>query len=585
MNKPIWHAAWLRHRVALVLLFVVVLIIASSVLPDPMHRALGHPGNDVWNHVWGYWWVASSFAEGRAPVSTTLLSWPAGGALWFIDNFNAVLSLPVQVVLGPIAAYNAAVCFNIGLCGFGAYALAYRVTNNTWAALVAGLAYMTTPHLISQIYNGVSEAVSAGWFPLAVLFLRETAHRPTRRNALLAGTFMGLTGLANWYYGLSAGIVAVALLARAGWRWRRMPRWRRRNSEALGTAGVAVLLGGVTTGAILLLPVLSFRASLRAENALVSRNADFVWMSQIMHNMTDVITLVHPGKFYSPDFRALQGEDLIVVSYLGLSLVFVALWVIQSVARPQARSWFALFGGFTMLAVGPYLYVAGDYVTVDGGWVGLPFLALRQWIPAFSSISHANRFVVGSALALSVLAAIAVDTLSKRSALWAKLSPLLGVVVVLESLRGSPAVWPIPYASFSTPEVYARLTPGAVLDLPLCMPVLERSRLLAHQLVHKQPVPYGLNDPFPPFIRGNHFTKMVIALERWTVTYLPTEMPWIDLAAGEEQLWRLGMRHVVVDKQAYTADQLSRVSRFLDLTLTPLHDDDRVRVYALVEPS
>ena len=584
MTTPPNHRTSLGHALACVVIFGVVLVIAGSVLPDPTQRALGHPGNDVWNHVWGYWWVGSSIFDGTTPTATTLLAWPNGGSLWFIDNFNAILSLPLQALFGPVAAYNAAIGFNLALCGVAAYALAYRVTENVVAAAVGGVAYMTTPHLVSQVYNGVSEAVSAGWLPLAVLFLRETAHHPTRRNALLAGAFTGLTGLANWYYGLSAGLVAGALLARALLQWARLPRWRRKPRLNVAKAGAVLMYAGLAAGLLLLLPALSFRASLVAKDALVSRNADFVWMSQVMHNMTDLVTLFHPGKFYSPDLRALQGEDLIGVSYLGLTLVFTALWAVQSSARRQASSWFALFGGFTMLALGPYLYVGGAYPTLDGGWLGLPLLALREWVPIFGSISHANRFVVGSGLALSVIAAIAVGTLARRGPMWLAVGPVLGISYLTEALVASPAVWPIPYATFSTPSVYARLEPGAVLDLPLCLPVLGRSRLLAHQLIHQQPVPYGLNDPFPPFIRANHYTAMVIALERWTITYTPTDLPWLDLAAGQEQLRTLGLRHIIVDKSGYNSDQLSRVSRFLDLTVARLYDDERVRVYALREP-
>ena len=78
------------------------------------------------------------------------------------------MTLPVQWVAGPIAAYNASYFLNWMLCGLGAYALGLQVTESRAAALVAGLAYMSTPQLLGQAYNGISETLAAGWLPLAL---------------------------------------------------------------------------------------------------------------------------------------------------------------------------------------------------------------------------------------------------------------------------------------------------------------------------------------------------------------------------------------------------------------------------------
>ena len=29
----------------------------------PTELLLGHPGNDTWNHVWGYWWVSEAISN------------------------------------------------------------------------------------------------------------------------------------------------------------------------------------------------------------------------------------------------------------------------------------------------------------------------------------------------------------------------------------------------------------------------------------------------------------------------------------------------------------------------------------------
>lgn len=570
------------HRGPLVLFLAITLLTFSSLLSNPLQHGVGHPGNDVWNHVWGYWWVRESLLLGQWPEQTNLLSWPTGGSLYFIDMLGAVLSLPVQLILGPVAAYNAMMAFNLMLCGVGAYALCFRLTGNLAASAVAGAAYMTTPHLVSQLYNGVSEALAAGWLPLALLYGRELVRAPTRQNAALAGALWGLTAVANWYYGLFAGLFVLALGGRELVRWARMPRWMREQRLNLVPRVVAL---GVSAGALALVaigPIVAFRSSLRADDALVSRDADFVWMSQIMHNMTDVLTLGHPGKFYSPDLRILEQEDLIVVSYLGFAVVVPALAVLTTSFRKQALPWCVAAAAFAILALGPYLYVSGEYVTVAGGWVGLPFLFLREWVPFFSSISHANRFVVGAGLALAVATGWFVVAMAERG--WSAGGVAAGLVAarLCETLLLSPVVWPLPYADFAVPAAYAQVREGAVLDLPISRPVLARSRLLAFQLLHRQPVPFGLNEPYPSILRTNHYTAMLITLERYTIDALPFDLPWLDLAAAQEELRLLGLRYIAVQRSGYDEGQFSRVGRFLDHTASPLVDDGEVRLYEIL---
>ena len=100
------------------------------VLGAPTTLAIGHPNNDVWNHVWGYGFVAQSLAAGEWPMHTDLLNWPHGGTLWFIDLLGALITLPINWLSGPVAAYNSGMLIQWVLAGVGMYALAWRVTGS-----------------------------------------------------------------------------------------------------------------------------------------------------------------------------------------------------------------------------------------------------------------------------------------------------------------------------------------------------------------------------------------------------------------------------------------------------------------------
>jgi hypothetical protein len=121
-----------------------------------------------------------------------------------------------------------------------------------------------------------------------------------------------------------------------------------------------------------------------------------------------------------------------------------------------------------------------------------------------------------------------------------------------------------------------------VLDLPVGVPVLSRSSIVAYQIVHQQPIPYGLNDPTPPVLYYNRFTQYLLELERDTVTLLPARAPLLDIALGRQAAMDAGLRWVVLHKDRFPASQLEKVSAFLDRAATARYDDERVRVYELV---
>lgn len=570
------------HVAAAGLFLVLSLGVLWPVLGDPTRLALGHEGNDVWNHVWGYWYVADALGQGRLPLQTPLLSWPDGGALWFIDAFNAVLTLPVQAAFGPTAAYNAAMGFNLWLCGVGAYVLALQVSRSWGGALFAGIAYMSAPHFLGQAYNGISETLAAGWLPLALAAMRHAARQPTPRNGVLAGLALGLNTVANWYYGLF-GILALAGLGlRELWRLRpgvSPPRTDRgRRLRALALTAVPAALVSI---ALVAPPFLAFSASMGADDAVVGRDPAFVWMTLVMHNMTDAVALIRPGDFQSPDLKARFDEDLLVVVYVGMALLGPALGVLWSEHRRRVAWWAALAAGFLLLTLGPYLFVGGEYVRWNGRFLPLPFLALFEYTPVFSRISHAYRFVVGLTLALSVLAAFAVPLLRARGVPVVVAVLGLGGLRVAESAWLTPATLPLPTVDTSAPAVLASLDGGAVLDLPVSLPVLRRSQHSMGQLLHGQPSPYGLNDPTPLSLYLNHYSRYLIEIERADADTLPAAPPALDLAVGQEALVALGMRWIVVHEDMIPDDRRLVLERFLDRTATAVHDGEGVRIYRI----
>ncbi len=555
-------------RVALITSFLIAVVATWPLALDPSMAVIGHPGNDVWNHVWGYWWVARELVAGELPLHTNLMHYPDPGGLFFIDTFGAVLFLPVTLLFGPVVAVNVSNFVSFGTAAFAAWLLGRHVlgevrghgveTDRT--ALLAAVAYGLSPHLLAQAYNGITETLFAFGLPLALLTAIRFAERPTLERAVHVGLAGAVCTLANWYYGLFAvvGVVLFAVVFAVARReriaWRALP---------VG-GGLAAVLALVLVAPVLL----GFVSTLNAPDALVGRDPDFVWKSLLNHNITDLVSLFRPGKVYSPDLKAMTGEDLLIVPYLGWVLIGMAGWGLYRLRRWRDRApWLVWVGVFGLLALGPYLYVDGAYLTVWDRKIPLPFLALFELVPAFQRISHPFRFVVPVQLGLAMLALFGAASLPRFAALGA------AGLLVAEALVVSPAPWPIPRSVAEIPAYVETLaddrTPGAVLDLPASVPNLERAVYLYYQTAHRRPSPYSLNEPLPAMLSRNHLTRALLVAESGRVDSLPGVLGDLDLVVSGRALARVGVRYVVVHERLYPPDRLALVQTLLRGALGP----------------
>ena len=495
---------------------LVAVLLVWPVLGDPMGRVLGHEDADTFNHLWGFAHVASG-----GGLWTDAVGWPEGGSLWFIDTFNAAWTAPLTWLGGPALAMNVALFANLVFAGVAMFGLARAAGASSGGAALAAVAYQAQPQLLAQLHNGITETVNAGWLPLAIWAFLVFRRSPTRRTGLLAGLALAACGLANFYYGLFAGLAALGFLATLrGHRGRAVAR-----QLPWAALGALPLLGALYL----------FRVTLNAPDALVLRQEEFVWASLVGHNMVDVLSFFVPG--VGPDLLALFDEQLVVRTYIGWSLLAPALYGVSRVRA--ARGWGAAAFVAFVFALGPFLYYAGDYALLPSGErVALPFLAFFKGLPLFSAISHAYRFAVPLQLCLAVCAGLAVGR-------WGH---ALAGLFLIESLAVSPR--PVA-ASVEAPAVYASIgDEGAVLDLPVTVQVLARSRYDAWQIEHGRPIPYGFNDPTPASLDSNRLTRFLIEVERSSVDSLPPQ-PTLDLVLGLRALRADGYAAIVVHRSLY----------------------------------
>ncbi len=181
----------------------------------------------------------------------------------------------------------------------------------------------------------------------------------------------------------------------------------------------------------------------------------------------DVLSFLTPNPLH-PVVQWFTGDPLVLrpthfVEYTA-SLSLVSLLVI-SVAirgagyRPRKR-WFVLTIGFALLALGPFIYVAGINTHVPGPW------ALLRYAPGFGLARMPGRFSIVVVLGIAVLMAGALAAIGER---WPRRRRLIGAVVALLLVF---ELWPAPRSLYSAAisPVYDRIAadprPVRVLVLP-----------------------------------------------------------------------------------------------------------------------
>ena len=562
--------------------FLLALCITWPVILSPRSLLVGHPGNDNWNHVWGYWWVSEALSNGQWPIDASKLAFPNGGTLYFIDTIQAIFAWPIELMFGATAAFNFIIIIQLSICGLGAWLLAYKVSSDAWASFIALFLFEFSPHILGQTFNGISETVCAGWFPLTIWALLRLMERPTIKRSIALGLIGGICILTSWYYGLFAAFASIVIIV-----WSLVYRfwlyeWKKISPkiEVAAVISLTIIIG----------PLMSFRMSLSAENAIVTRDPAFVERSLLNHNITDIVAFFNPTQIPSPNLLELYGEQLMIVIYLSWIALGLSFYALFSQRNKQGFGvWIWLFVIFFVFSLGPYLHVGGEYLLIGGKRVPLPFLPLYKLFPIFDRISHPFRFVVGLHVALSVLATVGFRLLFRSRGLLFRQGALVGILflIIAEVHWFSPAQFPIPHSDSRIPEGYSTMledsVEGAVLDLPISVPNLERAVYVWNQSVHNRAIPWGLNEPLPQALRQNLLTQTLLQIEATQAISLAPVLPELDLVISSRVLARQGYRYIVVHQKFYPDFKLQQVQKLLNALFGAPQKSDSLLIYT-IEP-
>lgn len=345
-------------------------------------------------------------------------------------------------------------------------------------------------------YYGVYTALMAGVLLVPHLVRVKTAERepppaerPARRLARLAidaalvvfallagwiavghGTTVQVAGQAVHLRSLYTPVLVLTALALVRLALALRLRAERPSSEARRPAILcAVVTGG--TAAVVLSPLLYAAARRLADGTF--EVPDIYWRSSPPG--VDLLSFVLPNPLH-PWFgapfarwlgaRAPVGESFVeVTASLSLAATLVIAWTLLARRRRLPRLWLAFTLVFVLLALGPFVHLAGANLYVPGPW------AFLRYVPIVGLARSPSRFALVVAMGHAVLFAAAFTAM--RDHLGRRPSWRAGVTVAV-CLGLLAELLPIPRTLFSAsvPSIYATIAADpdehhVVLELPV----------------------------------------------------------------------------------------------------------------------
>ncbi len=362
-------------------------------------------GHDGYQSLWNLWWVKRSILGLSSPYVTDHLYYPYGADLYVhtLSPAAGFLTIPFQLTFGLIFSYNLIVILSFVLAGYGAYRLAYYITNDKKASFFGGLVFSFSAYHFARALEHMN-LVSIQWMPFYVLFLLKMTREKSLKNVFFATTFLILTGLmADLQYVFFLGMLTAFFVA------YELVSDRKHIAEFLIRLGSMTVVSSVILG-LFFAPVVVGFFSGRYEYA-VSSPADSVSLS------ADLLTFLTPngynlffGNLTTPLISSFSSSTLFPVegvAYVGYIVLALAMFAARK-ATKTAKFWLFSSLAFIVLSLGPMLHIMGySAFTVFRVNIPLPELALYYAFPVFRVPA---RIIVMAILCLAVVSAMALKS-------------------------------------------------------------------------------------------------------------------------------------------------------------------------------
>ncbi len=526
------------------LLALAIYVLLTLVFTWPLAIHLRHevpvaqPAFDAIQLLYAVTWGAQSLANNPLHLFHATFFYPYSASLSFLDHVFglAVLAAPINWATGSmIVGFNMVWLLTFVLSGLGAFLLARYLTDNTPAALLAGVLFAFHPF---RYHNaGQINVLAMMWIPFALLSLHLWVETRLRRELFLCLAFCLAQFLSSTYSGVFLLLVVLIYLI-------VLLVTDRSQTIDLLSRQRWVILTAVAIGLVVAAPFSTpYLHNLRADIGFHRGLGQTALYSALPR---DFLTPA-PGSLLrglAPWGDAARHPLFPGVVALGLAL-FWALsrgWR-RHPHRPEMIFYALLIPIAAILALGPAL--GGP-----GARFPLPYILVRYVIPGASFIRAPVRFITLASLGIAILAAGGLTLLAGRFGRRG-IFGLAAVGLAALELFAAPVqlLNPLPHG---IPAVYRWLgsVDGSLAIVELPMPAdegdenVDFGRYQLYSLVHKKRLANGVAAFVPPITRK-----------------LRTEMQVFPDNSSVAMLRELGITYVLIHTDRYPAAEVERLRR------------------------
>jgi hypothetical protein len=567
--------------------FMVILgyLLLTLLLTYPLGLKIAThiPGGsfDALQNVWNLWWFKYAAVDLHSnPFYTNLIYHPVGVSLLFhtFNPFNAILSMPLQMMFGLTVSYNMIILFAFVAAGYGAYLLAKYVTQNAAAAFIGGVIFTFSPSHFAHMAGGHLQVLSIEWIPFYVLFFLKTIRESKKTNAFLAAFFFLLTLLCDFYYALYLACFSALYLCYQLWTSKGKLYGR-------GLMLRLIILAIATT--VLIAPVaLPMLTELKYHTQPSARNT--------MESSADLLGFVTPSTLH-PLWGALAqniaskftGNTAENTVFLGYTALLVAVYSFLRVKESDVRFWVFVTLFFIILSLGPVLHIlGGTEFTAFNIRIPLPYLILY---PLFSFTRVPARLIVMVMLSLSMVVAYGLKSLSKSFPSHRHLSKAI-IIPVFCAIIFEYVSFPLPLGKMAVPKMYYQIASEegdfALVELPreYCYAQCQVSEYQYYQTAHKKKLIGGYIARNPSYALD--FVYHTPVIRELNFPELPPDILGQDLSeVGPSVLNYYDVRYIILHRNYMTAEMFRRVDGFIEdvLRLPRDYQDANIRRYRVIE--
>jgi hypothetical protein len=282
-----------------------------------------------------------------------------------------------------------------------------------------------------------------------------------------------------------------------------------------------------------------------------------LWRSSPAGVDAATLLLGHPahlvtGRWTLSAYGALGIDRMEQSLWLGIIPVVLLVATRDKWSRlPAARFWTFTGVAFLLLALGPFLRIAG-YDTA----LPLP-QALLRYVPGFSNARIPGRAVVMVSLALAMLTCFALAHL-QRSRLW--IAVAAAALLIVEALPAAAPVYRVPARDAIDVLLRETKAEGSVAELPLGLRdgLGESGRLdhraLAHQIWHERPLAGGFVARLPSSVKERYLASSV--LKDLVDISTPAKQGGRLSEDARREAVSLGITFVIVNRDTFVGQRL-----------------------------